>query len=428
MIKSKLFAIFLIFISQSQKYKIIFQKAFEKITKHIIIDIRSKNMDYTSSKVVQRFLKYVSFDTQAIEESETFPSNPDEKLLGQYLASELATLGLINVEMDENGYVYGTLPASKGSENRPTLAFIAHMDVATDAPGSNIKTIITKENGLDIIRTDGNTLLGADDKSGIAEIVTAVEKMLNDDSLVHPEIRVVFTPDEEIGLGVSKINMSKVNAEYAYTIDGEAVGELTYECFNAAGAKITFHGISVHTGSAYGIMKNAIEMAGDFISLLPKDATPATTKDREGFIAMHNIEGTIDTAVVKLLLRDFDAAGLEDKKELVRKYAKEIETKYSPATIDVEIENSYYNMHDFICPKYEFLLDNVRKIYSEMGIKIDESPIRGGTDGAELALKGLPTPNIGTGTHDCHGRNEYISVQDLELITDFIVRLSSTFA
>jgi len=385
-------------------------------------------MDYSSEKVLQRFLKYVSFNTQAIEESETFPSNPDEMLLGKYLVDELRKIGLINVEMDENGYVYGTLPASTGSEDKPVLAYLAHMDVATDAPGSDIKTVITHEKGLDIVRTDGNTLLGGDDKAGIAEIVSAVERMKNDSLLPHPEIRVVFTPDEEIGLGVSKIDMAKVNAAYAYTIDGEAVGELTYECFNAAGANLTFHGISVHTGSAYGIMKNAIEMAGDFLGLLPKNATPATTKDREGFIAVHNMEGTIDTAYVRLLLRDFERKGLEEKKVLVRDLAAKIEKEYAPATIEVDISDSYSNMHDFISPKYDFLLDNVRKVYSDMNIPIDESPIRGGTDGSKLAEKNLPTPNIGTGTHECHGRNEYISVQDLNLVTEVIIKLSALFA
>ncbi|MCQ2911210.1 MAG: tripeptide aminopeptidase PepT [Clostridia bacterium] len=378
-------------------------------------------------KVTERFLKYVSFGTQSNEDSDTCPSTSSQLELGKYLKNEWEELGLVNVILDEYGYVYGTLPASKGYEDKKALAYIAHQDTAQDAPGDNIKTHIDEEDGLHVIRTDKSTLLGADDKAGLSEMVTAVEVMMNDESLIHPEIRLVATVDEEIGRGVDHIDLDKVNAAYGFTIDGSDVGDLEYENFNAAMCVATFKGYSIHTGDAFGKMKNAILMATEFIESLPKEMNPATTKDRDGFIHPYKIEGDVSKAEVKFLLRDFDTEKLEAQKFIMNDLCHKIINKYGQGTCMVSITDQYKNMCKKIKPEYEFMLDYVREVYSELNITPIEKAIRGGTDGASLSYMGLPTPNLGDGAHDYHSVNEHVATEDLEKVVEVLVKLAGKF-
>ena len=378
-------------------------------------------------KVTERFLKYVSFDTQSNEDSDETPSTSKQLELASYLEEEFKKIGLSDVEKDKYGYVYGTLKATKGYEDKNTIAFFAHQDTAPDAPGLNIQTIISEENGEHVIRTDRTTLLGADDKAGLSEIVTALEAMINDESLIHPEIRVVATNDEEIGRGVSHIDLDKVNASYAYTIDGSDVGELEYECFNAAHALIEFRGFSIHTGDAYGVMKNAVLMCEDFLSNLPKELDPAKTKDREGFIHPYNITGDVSKAKIDFILRDFDEEKLEWQKNLINEICTTINDKYGCGSCFVTITDTYKNMIGQILPQHEILLTNVREVYNELGITPIEKPIRGGTDGANLSFMGLPCPNLGTGAKEYHSVNEHVSIEDLEKVTKVIIKLCEKF-
>ena len=378
----------------------------------------------------ERFLKYITFDTQSDENSVSCPSTAKQKVLGEYLANEMREMGLSGVSMDENGYVYGTVPASAGSKAAPVMAYIAHMDTSPAASGKDVKAVITHEvtadGERDVIRSDGTTLLGADDKAGIAEILTAAEILLQDPDAVHPEVRVVFTPDEEIGRGTDLIDMDKVNASYAYTVDGGEVGELTYECFNASSARIVIRGESYHPGDSYGKMKNAILIAQEFIAMLPADETPAATRGREGFYHLEEIRGDVSCCVLNYILRDHDRNILGKREETVRQAAGLLNEKYGG--VEAEITESYANMIEAIMPKYAFLLDRVREVYREMGIVPDEEPIRGGTDGARLSFLGLPCPNLGTGGHDFHGPHEYITIQSMDKATEVLVRLAAKFA
>ena len=378
----------------------------------------------------ERFLKYITFDTQSDENSGSCPSTAKQKVLGEYLANEMREMGLSGVSMDENGYVYGTVPASAGSEAAPVMAYIAHMNTSPAASGKDVKAVIahevTADGERDVIRSDGTTLLGADDKAGIAEILTAAEILLQDPDAVHPEVRVVFTPDEEIGRGTDLIDMDKVNASYAYTVDGGEVGELTYECFNASSARIVIRGESYHPGDSYGKMKNAILIAQEFIAMLPADETPAATRGREGFYHLEEIRGDVSCCVLNYILRDHDRNILGKREETVRQAAGLLNEKYGG--VEAEITESYANMIEAIMPKYAFLLDRVREVYREMGIVPDEEPIRGGTDGARLSFLGLPCPNLGTGGHDFHGPHEYITIQSMDKATEVLVRLAAKFA
>lgn len=400
----------------------------------IIEDALEKCDDRTETgvldkKVVKRFLTYVSFDTHSIPESDTFPSNPDEKELGKYLSEELKGIGLSNVESDSLGYLYATLPASEGSENKPVLAFICHMDVSSDAPSADIHTVITTENGKNMIRTDGKTLLGADDKSGISEVVTAIEELVAHPEYSHPEIRIVVTPDEEIGCGTERIDLNKINATYAYTVDGDAIGEISYETFNAANAKLKFNGVSMHPGDAYGKMKNAVNMLADFISMIPENEQPGTTKDRDGYYHINNIsEGNVEHTEASLILRDFEKDGLKARKEFILSVCDKINEKYGEGSCEIEIEDIYPNMKEYIIPEYEFLIQYAREAYTENGIEPFSLCARGGTDGSSLSSMGLPTPNLGTGMADCHSVNEYIAVEDLESMVNVIISLVSKFA
>ena len=402
----------------------------------------------------ERFLKYILFDTQSDDRSETVPSTEKQKALGQALLQELQELGATDAQMDENGYVYATVPATKGHEDRPVLALVAHMDTALDMSGKDVKprivenydggdillnealSIVTrtadfpdlkKYIGQDIIVTDGTTLLGADDKAGIAEIMTAAEQMLAG-AYPHPEVRIVFTPDEEIGRGVEHIDMGKVNAKYGYTIDGEEIGQLEYENFNAASAEVIFHGVSVHTGSAFGILKNAQLMAMEFHAMLPPMENPAATRDRMGFYHLNTMEGKVEKTVLTYILRDHDAEKLQQRKELMRRAAAYMNEKYGEGTVEIRLQDSYRNMYEKIMPEHKELIEYARDAIRAAGVTPIEDPIRGGTDGATLSYMGLPCPNLGTGGHACHGRNEFIPIQSMDKAVEILKNLIERFA
>ena len=405
-------------------------------------------------KVQDRFLKYVSFDTQSDDRSETVPSTLKQRKLAEELLAELQELGAKDAELDENGYVYATIPASPGSEDKPVLALVAHMDTAMDMSGKDVRprivenydgndivlneelSIVTKTEdfpdlkkyiGQDIIVTDGTTLLGADDKAGAAEIMAAAERMLGGE-IRHPEVRIVFTPDEEIGRGVAHINMDKVRAAYGYTVDGEEIGELEYENFNGAAATVKLNGVCVHPGSSYGIMKNAILLGMEFHGMLPPYDNPATTTGRMGFFHLTDMDGKTETAVLSYIIRDHDAGKLEARKELMRKAADYMNQKYGAGTAEITITDSYRNMYEQIIPAHKELIEYAREAIREAGVTPIEEPIRGGTDGATLSFMGLPCPNLGTGGHACHGRHEFIPIQSMEKSVEILANLIQKFA
>ncbi len=383
--------------------------------------------DVLKKKVVERFLTYVSYDTHSDPNNEEFPTSEKERELGQYLAVELETMGLQKVECDESCYVYATLPASKGCEAAPVLALICHMDVSDAAPAADIHTIIRQEDGVNMIRTDGKTLLGADDKSGLAEMVTAIEEMIQHPEYKHPEIRIVVTPDEETGRGTEHIDLKKIDADYAYTIDGEKLGELTYETWNASAATVNFTGYAIHPGSAYGKMKNASRMASDYVAMLPKNELPETTKDREGFYYVREMSGAVDHATVKIQIRDFEKEGIQKKKDFLIALGDKINAEYGKGCCEVEIVDEYPNMKEYIIPEHEKLVQYVRDAYLACDVELIECPVRGGTDGSTLSQMGLPTPNIGTGARECHSVNEHIAVESLEKMVEVIICLVSSF-
>lgn len=394
--------------------------------------------------VCERFLHYVSFDTQSDEQSETCPSTKKQLLLAEYLKEELTFLGAEDVSLSETGYVYATIPASKGAEEKPVLAFLAHMDTSPECPGKEIRAriipdydgediLLNAEKGISttvkefpgirtlkgqkIIVTDGTTLLGSDDKAGIAIAVSAAEKWLHDsgdETLRHPEIRLIFTPDEEIGRGVSKIDLKKVGAACGYTIDGGSINELSYECFHAASAEVTLSGVSVHPGSAFGIMKNASLLAMEYAAMLPPLEVPAATRDRMGFYHLTEMEGNIEKAVLHYILRDHDRENLKKREETVLSAGDFLNQKYGQGTCTVCVTESYANMIEKILPDHAYVIENAREALRELGITPDESPIRGGTDGAMLSYMGLPCPNLGTGGLYFHGPHELVSVDGME--------------
>lgn len=402
--------------------------------------------------VLEKFLKYISFDTQSDENSSSFPSTEKQKKFAEYLASELRQMGASDVYFDEEKcYVYAAIPANDGGKNSKTLGFISHMDTSPDVSGMNVKPrIIEKYDGNDIVLneeknivlhtekypeiksykgqtivvTDGTTLLGADDKTGVAEIMQMAEYLLSHPDVKHGRIAVAFTPDEEIGKGVDYFDIQRFGADFAYTVDGGAIGELEYENFNAASAKLSFYGVNVHPGEAKNKMKNAALIAMEFNSMLPAEQKPQFTGGYEGFFHLCEISGDVESAVMEYIIRDHDLDKFSEKKELIRKTADFINLKYGEGTVTAEITDSYFNMRDKICPEYMFLIDNAEKYMRELGIEPRILPIRGGTDGARLSFMGLPCPNICTGGHNFHGRYEYVCVESMEKITALLVKLA----
>lgn len=403
--------------------------------------------------LVDRFLKYVSFHTTSDENTKMTPSTPGQMIFAQYLVEELKTLGLQEVEVDKNGYVMATLPANT-SKAIPTIGFIAHMDTSPDMSGKHIKARIVENyngedillneeklivletekypeilqyKGQDIIVTDGTTLLGADDKAGLAEIVSAMEYLLAHPEIEHGKIRIGFTPDEEIGQGADHFDVAKFGAEWAYTMDGGEIGELEYENFNAAFAKISFKGLNVHPGYAKHKMLNAMRVAHQFASMLPRHETPEHTQDYEGFYHLVGMEGVVENASLSYIIRDHDRDRFERRKKEIVHLANKINAEFGPETATVEMRDQYYNMREKVEPVMH-IVDLAFEAMEAVGVKPNVKPIRGGTDGSRLSYEGLPCPNIFAGGHNFHGRFEYVPVQSMEKAMMVIVKIVELLA
>lgn len=403
--------------------------------------------------LVERFLKYVSFDTQSDENSGVTPSSAKQMVFAQYLKNELEDLGLEEIELDEHGYLYATLPANTDKQV-PTIGFIAHMDTSPDMSGANVTPRIVykydgsdivlceEENivlapaqfpellehkGEDLIVTDGKTLLGADDKAGIAEIVSAIVYLQEHPEIKHGKIRVGFNPDEEIGLGAHKFDVAKFGCEWAYTMDGSEVGELEFENFNAAAAKVIVKGRNVHPGYAKGKMVNAIRVANEFMSLVPADETPEATEGYEGFYHVVGVEGEVEQATISYIIRDHDRTKFETRKEAMLDWAEEINAKYGAGTVVVELKDQYYNMRQQIEPVMH-IIDTAFKAMEEVGVTPKVKAIRGGTDGAQLSFKGLPCPNVFAGGLNFHGRYEFVPIQSMEKAMQVVVKIAELTA
>ena len=405
------------------------------------------------SKVVEKFIKYVKLETSSKEESKTVPSTEGQLILGKELAKELVTIGLIDVTVDENGYIMATLP-SNTDKQVPVLGFIAHMDTSPEISGADVKPqfienydgedIVLNEGkkiilspkdypelknyiGKTLITSDGTTLLGADDKAGIAEIMAAMEYLVNNPQIKHGTIKIGFTPDEEVGRGADHFDVKKFNADFAYTIDGGEIGELEFENFNAASAKITINGRNVHPGSAKGIMINSMLIAGELMNKLPKNETPATTAGYEGFYHLMAISGDVEKTTINYIIRDFDKENFEKRKELINNIVNSLNKEYGEKTVEIEIKEQYRNMKEKIDP-VKHVVDIAFEAMKEVNIVPKVQPIRGGTDGARLSFMGLPTPNIFTGGHNFHGRFEYIPVYSMEKAVELIVKIAEAYA
>ena len=395
--------------------------------------------------IQDRFLKYVSFDTQSDENSTTVPSSEKQKILGAFLAEELSNMGLEDAHMDENGYVFGWLPATKGYEGRNTIGFIAHMDTSPDAPGNNVKPtviryaggdinlggsvitekkfpVIKKYIGQDLIVTDGTTLLGADDKAGVAEIFTAVEYLIAHPEIPHGRIAVGITPDEEIGCGADHFDVAKFGAKWAYTVDGGEVPEIDYENFNGASVKLTVHGVNIHPGEAKDKMKNAALMLCDFVSRMPAAEIPAHTCGYEGFYHLTGISGDETKAELGMIIRDHDREKFEARKVFVQNLVEYMNTVYGESTFELVIKDSYYNMKEQILP-HMHIIDAAEAAMCKHGLSPVCVPIRGGTDGARLSYMGLPCPNLPTGGVNFHSVHEFISIQSMETMVKVLVEL-----
>ena len=399
--------------------------------------------------VTERFLKYIAVDTTSDPSSDTFPSTRSQEAFAKALAEEMKETGLENVTVDSYGYVFGTIPSTIEDYQGKILGFIAHMDTSCAESGKNIRPRIienydgkdivlneekqivmsprdfsnlTQYQGQDLIVTDGTTLLGGDDKAGIAEILTAAQYLLAHPEIPHGPVRVGFTPDEEIGQGTDHFDVEKFGADFAYTMDGGECGELEYEHFNAAEAVADFHGVSIHPGSAKGKMINALRLAMEFESLMPSAQRPECTESREGFIHLDALQGSVDHARSEYIIRDHDMSLFQEKKKHMEDMSRIMNIKYGYEAVSLKIEDSYFNMKEKIEP-HKFLIDNVLKVYEKLGIRPQIQPIRGGTDGAQLSFKGLPCPNLGTGDHNCHGHFEFVCIQAMEKSVEVIVEL-----
>ena len=397
--------------------------------------------------ITERFLNYTKFDTQSAEDSESVPSTPKQLVFAEYLKKELEHEGLSEVEMDDKGYIYATLKANTKAKI-PTIGFISHYDTSPDCSGVDIKPhivnhydgsdILLSEGiisspkkfpellqhiGEDLIVTDGHTLLGADDKAGIAEIVQAMCWLRDHKEIKHGDIRIAFNPDEEIGMGAHHFDVEKFGCEWAYTMDGGDVGELEFENFNAASAKIRFKGVSVHPGYAKGKMVNANLLAMEFISMLPPDEKPETTEGYQGFFHLLSIQGNIEQATLSYIIRDHDRERFEDRKHKIETCAEVMNNRYGEGTVTIELKDQYYNMKEKIEPDAMHVIDLVLHAMQQCGVTPKVKPIRGGTDGAQLSFKGLPCPNIFAGGVNFHGPYEFVSIQSMEKAMQVIVKI-----
>lgn len=404
--------------------------------------------------LIDRFISYVTIDTESDPNSTSTPSTAKQLVLAKLLVQELKAIGMSEITKDKNGYVMATL-ASNVEEEVPTIGFVSHYDTTPDFTGKDVKPqIIENYNGEDIvlnveqnivlspkyfkdllqykgqtlITTDGTTLLGADDKAGLTEIVTAMEYLIQNPEIKHGKIRVCFTPDEEIGRGADHFDVAKFGAQWAYTMDGSQIGELEYENFNAASAKITFKGKSVHPGYAKGKMINSMLIANDFIGELPKKETPETTKGYEGFFYVHHLNGSIEETVLEIIIRDHDAKKFKKRKDYIHAIAEKFNKKYKKQfgedIVISEVKDQYYNMKEMVEP-VKFIVDLAEQAMKELGIKPLLKPIRGGTDGCRLSYMGLPCPNIFAGGHNFHGKYEYVPVESIQKAVDVIVKIAT---
>ena len=396
--------------------------------------------------LTERFINYTKFDTQSAEDSQTVPSTPKQLIFAEYLKKELEDEDFEDVEMDEKGYIYATLPANTKKEI-PTIGFISHYDTSPDASGADIKARIVSNYdggdielspgiisspkkfpellnhvGEDLIVTDGTTLLGADDKAGIAEIIQAMCFLRDHDEIKHGDIRVAFNPDEEIGMGAHHFDVEKFGCQWAYTIDGGDLGDLEYENFNAAGAKVFIKGVSVHTGYAKGKMVNANRLACEFNNMIPETDIPETTEGYEGFYHLLGIESRTEEAKLSYIIRDHDRERFENRKQFIEDCAAAMNEKYGEGTVRVELRDQYFNMKEKIDPNMH-VIDIVLQAMQESGVPPKVEPIRGGTDGAQLSFRGLPCPNIFAGGVNFHGPYEFVSIQVMQKAVDVIVKI-----
>lgn len=403
-------------------------------------------------ELIERLTTYAKIDTQSDEKSDTIPSTPGQLNLAKLLVDELKEIGMSEVTMDENGYVMATLLANT-DKDIPTLGFLAHVDTATDFTGKNVNPQIVEHfdgndltlnkdlnvvlsneeypellgyKGHTLITTDGTTLLGADNKAGIAEIITAMAYLISHPEIKHGKIRIAFTPDEEIGRGPHKFDVKQFDATYAYTVDGGPLGELQYESFNAAVAKVTFKGNSVHPGTAKNKMVHAGKMAAEFIGKFPKQEAPEHTENYEGFYHLISVTGDVENAEVTYIIRDFDKEKFASRKAIVEKFVTELKSTYGEPRIELSMADQYYNMREKIEPVME-VVDIAHQAMTNLNIDPIVQPIRGGTDGSQLSYMGLPTPNIFTGGENFHGKFEYISVDNMEKATEVIVEICRLF-
>ncbi len=404
-------------------------------------------------RLIERFLNYTKFDTQSAEDANSVPSTSKQLVFAEYLKKELENEGLSDVQMDDKGYIYATLKSNIGEKGKnkeervPTIGFIAHYDTSPDCSGANVKAqIVEKYNGQDIllsqgivmspskfpellshvgedlIVTDGTTLLGADDKAGIAEIVEAMVYLQEHKEIRHGDIRIAFNPDEEIGMGAQHFDVERFGCEWAYTMDGGDVGELEFENFNAASAKIYIKGVSVHPGYAKGKMVNASLLAAEFASLLPKDETPETTEGYQGFFHLTSVQSNVEHATLSYIIRDHDRDHFEERKLLIQSIVRQMNERYGEGTVSCELRDQYYNMKEKIDPQMH-VIDLVLHAMQDCGVAPKVKPIRGGTDGAQLSFRGLPCPNIFAGGVNFHGPYEFVSVQSMEKAMQVIVKI-----
>lgn len=404
------------------------------------------------SNVTDRFLKYVSFDTESDPSSTTVPTSMKQKELAKYIVEEMKTLGISDAHMDNYGYVYGTIQKNTNKQ-APTIGFIAHMDTSPDLSGKNIKSRIVKNydgkdillnsekniimktsdfeslakyKGQDLIVTDGTTLLGADDKAGIAEIMSMAEYYHNNPSVEHGTIKIAFTPDEEVGSGADHFDVKKFGADFAYTVDGGELGEVEYENFNAASAIVKVKGTNIHPGSAKGKMVNSMLIAIEFNSMLPVFEKPEYTEGYEGFNHLCEIKGSVEETILEYIIRDHDIEKFKSKKLRFEKIANYLNEKYETGTVEVTVKDSYFNMKEQILPHIH-IVETAKKAMLQNDIAPIEIPIRGGTDGARLSFMGLPCPNLCTGGANYHGRYEYVSIQSMEKIVQILIKINELY-
>lgn len=405
-------------------------------------------------KAYERLINYTKYETGSDSENEHCPSSPEQLVFGKALAQEMKELGVTDISIDENGYVFGTIEANIDNWNGPVIGFLAHLDVVRDVPYRDIKTqVITNYDGKDILLneeqnirispedyptlkdyigkdllfTDGTTLLGADDKAGVAQILTMAEMLQQHPEIKHGKIRIGFTPDEEIGRGADLFDVERFGADFAYTVDGAAFGEIEYETFNAAAAKVTVKGINIHPGEAKDKMKNALLIAMEFNAMLPEKERPEYTEGYEGFYHLDHFNGIVENAEMRYILRDHDLGKLEEKKKAMQEAAHKINAKYGEGTITLDIKDQYYNMKEKIKPHWH-LIDTAYEAIKELGGTPVSRPVRGGTDGSRLSFMGLPCPNLGTGSHNHHGKLEYACIQAMDQCVELLIKIAEKYA